>query len=184
LVGQIGQKIFTDLYALAPSKAALCIMALTIIVAANNMVVNLMLKLFGDRRKAVILCGVALSLAGVLLGKYVFAASAGVVCFMIAAILIAFPAGFFPMFSTVAKELNPERYTAMSVAFLNFMAFVFISSYQNIVGLILKSYPTKAGSLAFPVEAYSSVFTFFIIGAVVSTIAALLVPETRDRSVE
>ena len=159
-------------------------MALTIIVAANNMVVNLMLKLFGERRKAVILCGVALSFAGVLLGKYVFAASAGVVCFMIAAVMIAFPAGFFPMFSTVAKELNPERYTAMSVAFLNFMAFVFISSYQNIVGFILKSYPPQPGSLAFPIEAYSAVFNFFILGAIISTIAALLVPETRDRVVQ
>ena len=184
LVGQIGQKLFTDLYGLASSKAALCIMALTIIVAANNMVVNLMLKLFGERRKPVILCGVALSFAGVLLGKYIFAASAGVVCFVIATVLIAFPAGFFPMFSTVAKELNPERYTAISVAFLNFMAFVFISSYQNIVGFILKSYPPQPGSLAFPIEAYSAVFNFFIIGAIISTIAALLVPETRDRVVQ
>lgn len=181
LVGQIGQKIFTDLYGLEPGRGALCMMILTILVAVNNIVGNLLLKLFGNRRKMVILTGVAVSFAGILLARYGFYAGCGWGLFMTSAVLIAFPAGFFPLFSTVAKELFSNRYTAMAVAFLNFMAFVFISAYQNIAGVILKKYPTDAVTLAFPVTAYEAVYHFFIAGAVVSLIAALLAPETKDR---
>ena len=67
----------------------------------------------------------------------------------------------------------------MAVAYLNFMAFVFISLYQNVAGWILKSYPSDKATLAFPVEAYTAVYLFFIVGAVVSLIAVCFVPETR-----
>ena len=97
---------------------------------------------------------------------------------MAAAVCTAFPAGFFSIFSTVAKELNDEKYMGMSVAFINFMAFVFISLYQNITGYVLKAFPPPEGSLAFPLAAYQAVYTFFLIGAIVSLIASLLMPET------
>ena len=178
MVGQIGQKIFVDLFKFTSGKAALCIMVLTVIVAVNNVVCNVILKFFGNRRKLVILLGTMLSLSGVLLAKYVFAASLSGWWFMAAAVCTAFPAGFFSIFSTVAKELNDEKYMGMSVAFINFMAFVFISLYQNITGYVLKAFPPPEGSLAFPLAAYQAVYTFFLIGATVSLIASLLMPET------
>ncbi|MBR2439338.1 MAG: hypothetical protein IKB25_04015 [Lentisphaeria bacterium] len=85
------------------------------------------------------------------------------------------------MFSIVAKELNPPEYVGMSVAYLNFIAFVFISTYQNVSGEILKHYPCAEGSLAFPVEAYSAVYLFFLIGAAVSFAAVCFVPETKGK---
>ena len=83
------------------------------------------------------------------------------------------------MFSIVAKEINKPEHMGMAVAFLNFMAFVFISLYQNIVGWILKGYPVNKDTLAFPVEAYTSSYLFFLIGAAVSLIAVFFVPETK-----
>ena len=180
LVGQLGQKIFVDLYHFATGKAALCIMILTVLVAVNNMTVNFILKLFHNRRKAVILLGAVLSLAGTLTAQYSFYAQLGAVCFIAATVLTAFPAGFFPMFSLVAKELNDVKYTAMSIAFINFMAFVFISFYQNSAGWILKMFPPEAGSLAFSLRAYNAVYIFFTAGAIVSLIAAALLKETRN----
>ena len=178
LVGQIGQKIFIDRFNFTSGRAAACIMALTVIVAVNNVVANVIMKLFGNRRKLVILLGTTLSLIGILLAEYIFAADLPGWCFVVAAVCTAFPAGFFAIFSTVAKELNDEKYTGMSVAFINFMAFVFISLYQNITGYILKAFPPAAGSLAFPLEAYQAVYSFFLIGAIISFIAACLMPET------
>ena len=102
---------------------------------------------------------------------------------MAAAVCMAFPAGFFSIFGTVAKELNDEKYTGMSVAFINFMAFVFISSYQNITGHILKMFSPAAGTPVFSVTAYQAVFSFFLIGAVISLIAALLMPETYKNNI-
>lgn len=181
LVGQIGQKIFVDLFKFTTGKAAACIMILTVIVAVNNVVVSVILKLFGNRRKLVILLGTTLSLIGILFAEYIFAASLPGWCFIVAAVCTAFPAGFFSIFGTAAKELNDEKYTAMSVAFINFMAFVFISLYQNITGCILKAFPPAEGSLAFSIEAYQAVYGFFLIGAVISFIAACLMPETYHK---
>ncbi len=183
IAGQIGQKIFSDIFQLASSRAAFCIMILTIIVAANNMVVNLLLKLLHDRRKAVIVLGVIMSLAGAAVGYWAFGTGKWY-WFMLSGVLTAFPAGFFAIFGTVAKELNPPRYMAMSVAFLNFMAFVFISLYQNITGAVLKRFAENAAVMTFPVEAYQSVYIFFAAGGTVSLLAALLTPETRDRQLQ
>ena len=181
LLGQIGQKTLTDLYALPAAQAALWMMLLTIIVAVNTFLSNMYLSLAGNRRKVMIIFGVLLSLAGILLAQYGFSVQGKAVYFIISAILIAFPAGFFSIFGIIAKELNPPRYVAMSVAYINFMAFLFISSYQNITGWILKAYPVRPGSLAFPIQAYNAVYLFFLAGAVISLIGAVLMPETKNR---
>ena len=183
LLGQIGQKTLTDLYALPAEKAAMWMMILTLIVAGNTFLSNIYLSLLGNRRKLMILSGVLLSLTGILLAQYGFMSKSGAVYFIISAILIAFPAGFFSIFSIIAKELNPPKLVAMSVAYINFMAFFFISSYQNITGWILKSYPITSGSLAFPVQAYNAVYIFFLSGAVISFISACLMPETKNNAV-
>ena len=180
LLGQIGQKTLTDLYALPAAKAALWMMVLTIIVAGNTFFSNMYLALAGNRRKVMIISGVLLSLAGILLAQYGFHVNGNAAYFIVSAILIAFPAGFFSVFGIIAKELNPPKYVAMSVAYINFMAFLFISSYQNITGWILKAYPIRPGSLAFPLQAYNAVYLFFLAGAVISLIGACLMPETKN----
>ena len=86
------------------------------------------------------------------------------------------------MFSTVAKELNKPKFTAMSVAFVNFMAFVFISLYQNVVGWILKAHPADPVTHAYPLIAYEKIFLFFVIGGAISLAACFFFPETRDKS--
>ena len=100
---------------------------------------------------------------------------------MIALVITAFPAGFFSIFGTIAKELNTPDYTAMSVAFLNAFVFGVISLYQNITGLVLKHFAGNADAITFSADAYKAVYVVFIIGAVLSFLAVLLVPETRDR---
>ena len=179
IVGQIGQKTLTDLFSMNTGKAATVIMVLTLIVASNNLAGNFLLQLFQGKRKAVVLTGVIFSMFGIFLAEYVFVMQRGFPMFLISLILIAYPAGLFPMFGIVAKEVNPQEYMGMALAFLNFMAFVFISLYQNITGMILKRFPLEEGCFSFSVEAYSAVYLFFLIGGVISLIAACLVPETR-----
>ena len=180
ITGQIGQKIFSDIFHLTAGKASFCIMILTIIVALNNLVVNGLLKLFADRRKVVILMGTVLTLVGSVLGYWAFNTDKWWF-FMIALVITAFPAGFFSIFGTIAKELNTPDYTAMSVAFLNAFVFGVISLYQNITGLVLKHFAGNADAITFSADAYKAVYVVFIIGAVLSFLAVLLVPETRDR---
>ena len=182
IVGQLGQKIITDIYKLTPTQGSLCIMLLTLIVASNNMGGTLFLKLVKNRRKTVILTGVIFTTCGILLGRWALLSSAPFPLFLVTIALSAYPAGLFPIFSIVAKEVNPPEIVGMSVAFLNFMAFVFISLYQNVAGVILKAYPPQPGALSFPTEAYGAVYLFFIIGAAVSLTAASIVPETRPKA--
>lgn len=178
LVGQIGTKIMSDVFSVKSDNAALFMMILTIIVALNNIGGNLLLKLFKGKRKTVLITGIFSSLIGIALANFVFYSKGNLFLYLISGILIAFPAGFFPMFSLVAKELNKPERMGMAVAFLNFMAFVFISLYQNITGWILNRYQPDAVTLAFPLRAYSEVFLFFLIGAIISRIAVCFVPET------
>ncbi|MBR2439624.1 MAG: MFS transporter [Lentisphaeria bacterium] len=179
VVGQIGNKAMSDIFHIPSRKASMFLMILTLIVALNNMGGNLLLKLFGGCRKLVLITGVIASTVGVSLAYFGFRSSGGAAFFIASGVLLAFPAGFFPMFSIVAKEINKPEHMGMAVAFLNFMAFVFISLYQNIVGWILKGYPVNKETLAFPVEAYTSSYLFFMIGAAVSLIAVFFVPETK-----
>lgn len=180
LIGQIGAKMMTDVYKISAERASVFLMILTIIVALNNMGGNLLLKLFCGRRKLVLISGIISSALGVLTAYYGFLCKGGVGYFIAAGLLLAFPAGFFPMFSIVAKEFSRPEHMGMAVAFLNFMAFVFISLYQDITGNILKSYPVNETTLAFPREAYTSVFLFFVIGAAVSFFSVFFVPETKE----
>ena len=179
VVGQIGAKTMVDIFKIPASKASIFLMILTIIVALNNMGGNLLLKLFGGRRKMVLLAGILSSALGVLTAYYGFSQNGGVVFFLASGLFLAFPAGFFPMFSIVAKEINKPEHMGMAVAFLNFMAFVFISLYQNVTGAILKAYPMNA-DLSFPTEAYTSVYLFFLIGAIVSLVSVFFVPESKQ----
>lgn len=179
LVGQLGKKAMTDLFGTPSARAAFFIMILTIIVAANNMGGNFLLKLLGGRRKLVLIIGILASCLGVLTAYYGLTRGCGVYFFMVSGVLLAFPAGYFPMFSIVAKELNKPEHMGMAVAYLNFMAFVFISLYQNIAGWFLKGYPVDKTTLALPLQAYTSVYLFFLIGAAVSLLSVFFVPETR-----
>ena len=180
LLAQIGQKSIADFGGLSAEKAALCITVMTVMVALNNMGVNLMLKLCGNRRKIVAMGGILCTLAGGAAGWYAFSCNAGLWGVFAAFFLIALPAGFFPLFGTVAKELAPPEYTGLSVALINFMAFVFIALFQNISGRILQNFTPDKG--IFPPEAYGAIFLFIAIAAIPAVLSSFFVPETRPQT--
>ena len=179
LLAQIGQKSIADFGRISPEKAALCITVMTIMVALNNMGVNLMLKLCGNRRKIVSAGGILCTLAGGTVGFFAFTQNWGLPGVFAAFFLIALPAGFFPLYSLIANELAPSEYTGLSVALINFMAFVFIALFQNISGRILQNYTAVQG--VFPPEAYGAIFIFIALASLPGVISSFFVPETRPR---
>lgn len=179
ILSQTGQKTLVDSFAMSPDKASWYMMLITFIVAANNVGVNMLLKLFKDSRKKVLLLGIVFTLLGSGIAWYGFKHDAGLCYFLISVILIAFSAGYFPLFGTIAKELNPPELTGMSIAYINFVAFLFIALFQNITGNILKAFPTIPGSLAFSPAAYSAVYLFFILAATAGVISVFFLPETK-----
>lgn len=176
LLAQIGQKSISDFCGLAAAKAAMCIMIMTVMVALNNMGVNLAVKLCGNRRKIVAVAGIFCTLAGGLLGWYSFSAGLGLAGVLGAFFFIALPAGFFPLFSLIGKEMAPAEYTGLAVALVNFMAFIAIALFQNISGRILQSF--AGGSGVFPPEAYAGIFIFIAIAAIPAVISSFFIPET------
>ena len=179
LLAQIGQKSIADFGGISPEKAATCIMIMTIMVAADNMGVNLFVKLCGNRRKAVSAGGIFCTLLGGVLGWYAFTCGCGLAGVFAAFFLIALPAGFFPLYSLIAKELAPQEYTGLAVALINFMAFVFIAIFQNISGRILQGFSAVNGVC--PAEAYGTIFLFIGLASIPALISAFLVPETRPK---
>ena len=179
LTSQLGLKSLTDHCQIAPEYAATIIMALTLLVALNNIMGNLLLKLCKNRRKPALVISMFSTLAGCVAGYFVFRSTHSVAAVTAAFILIAVPAGFFPIFSTVAKELNPPEETGLSVALLNFWCFVYIAVFQNISGRILQS-ATPADAVIYPPEAYTAVFTFLIIASFISLAGCCCCRETAS----
>ena len=178
LLTQVGQKCIEDFYRLDKYLASLCVTLLSVIVALNNVVVNFLLKLAHGSRTLIFRCGTVLVLLGSLTGLSAFHFHLSVWVLIAAFLLLAFPAGFFSFYSIIAKELNPPEDTGLAVAVLNFSAFIFIALFGNISGVILGFWKAAAVNGIFPGEAYSALFVFLSVSALLSVILGLLVPET------
>lgn len=180
LLTQVGQKCIEDFYRLGKYQASLCITLLSVVVALNNVAVNLLLKLARGRRRVVYIGGTVMVLAGALTGFAAFYGHLSVWVLIAAFLLLAFPAGFFSFFSVIAKELNPPEVTGLAVAVLNFSAFVFIALFGNISGIILGFWKNAVGpDGVFPGTAYTALFAFLAFSALLSVLIGLFVPETR-----
>ena len=168
---QLGQKSLLDHFRLNPETASAVIMTMTIIVTLNNVAGNLLLRLFGGNSKKVIICSLTLSLAGSVAGYAAFQPEGSAITAGAAFILLAIPAGFFPLFGAAAKAVTPPEDTGLAVALLNFWCFVFIAAFQNIAGRIMLHYAVP-GSLHYPPAAYQGVFIFMITATVYGLITA------------
>ena len=156
------------------------ILGLTILVAVNNIAGNFLLKLCKNRRKAAAAVSFSATLLGTIIGYAAFKYSNSVWIVAAAYVLIAIPAGFFPIFSLMTKELNPPEQTGLAVAVLNFWCFVYIAAFQNISGRILQNY-SVAGAQAYPAEAYCGVFIFLTTMNLCALISTCFYRETRSK---
>ncbi|MBE6358245.1 MAG: MFS transporter [Lentisphaerae bacterium] len=178
LSSQLGAKSLTDRCGITAAHASTVIMILTIIVALNNVLGNLLLKLCGNRSKVAVFIAFALSTAGAVTGYLAFSKVTSVILTTTAFILIAVPAGWFPVFGNIAKELNPPEDTGLAVALLNFWCFVFIALFQNISGRIIQ-YFSPADAVSYPPEAYCGVFIFMALAGICGMIAISFHKESR-----
>ena len=181
LVTQVGQKALEDFCMLNKYWASAVIAVLTIIVALNNLTVNLLLKLAKGRSKAIFLGGIGLLLVGTLLGYCSFRFRWQTWSLLASFLLIAFPAGFFSFYSTIAKRLNPPESTGLAVAVLNFSAFVFIALFGNISGWILNAWKGEMTGGVIPGNAYAALFLFLSCSALIAAGIACFVPETQEK---
>ncbi len=181
LLTQVGQKCIEDFYRLDKYLASACITLLSVIVALNNVVVNLLLKLAHGRRTLIYRCGTILVLLGALTGLAAFRFHLSVWVLIAAFLLLAFPAGFFSFYSIIAKELNPPEVTGLAVAVLNCAAFIFIALFGNISGIILGFWKNAAVNGIFPGEAYTALFVFLSASALLSAVLGFWVPETGKK---
>ncbi len=181
LTTQIGQKSISDHCGLSEKYASMIIMGLTLLVAVNNIGGNLLFNLLGKRKKIMAAIAFLLSTLGAATGYVAFGATHSAVLVSLSFILISIPAGYFPFFGSVAKELNPPEETGLAVALLNFWCFVFIAVFQSVSGQILQHYSVDI-SAAYPPEAYCGIFIFLTASGIIGFICALFYPETSSES--
>ncbi|MBQ9338547.1 MAG: MFS transporter [Lentisphaeria bacterium] len=179
LLTQVGQKCIEDFYHWGKYAASLCIGLLSVMVAMNNVAVNLFLRLSGGRHKPVYIAGTALLVLGCLTGFAAFRWQLPAGWLLTSFFLIGVPAGFFSFYSQIAKELNPPEATGLAVAVLNFSAFVFIALFGNLSGLVLSFWKEEVlQNGVFPGDAYACLFIVLASGALVSLATGILIPET------
>ena len=161
--------------------ASMIVTILAIIVACNNILGNIVLKLLHERRKVMMFLAAICHLAGTTLVASSFYFGFSGFFIVLGCILIAIPAGFFSIFSTVIKEMHPVEYTGLAIAMLNFYAFVAIAFCSNIGGIVFSFYesaPQSTEIVSYPPIAYGIIFGIFTIFAALGTICACFLPET------
>lgn len=188
ILSLLGRKCLEDFAHLTPLAAAGWITAMTILVAANNVLANLILKLFHDRRRVMLFFSAFCSLAGALLGLMTFLAHWPGWWLVPAFLLIAFPAGFFSIFGVIVKELNPPEMVGLSVSLLNFWAFVAIAATGHFAGMILHAFEDRAvhtaDAVIYSAASYAMIFVLLSVLAAISMLTAFFVPETHKPTPE
>ena len=185
LLTQIGQKSFEDVYHWSRYSASLCITLLTLVVAFNNVFTSFLLKLTKGRTRPICISGMVVVVIGTLLGSLSFRYGLPAVCLLIGFVLASIPAGFFSLFSLVAKEINPPENAGLAIAFLNFSAFACIALFGNLSGAVLARWKNDMlpGGI-FPPVAYETLFWFLFGSALVALVLSLFVPNVVQKSRE
>ena len=173
-----GQKCLTD-SGISKDHAEYLLTALAVMIAFGNLGTILLLRIFGGRRKLLLLFAGACGLAGGILGASAFQWALPLYAVVTAFVLVAVSACFFSLQSLIVKELNPPDLAGTSISMLNFCAFVMITACQPIAGVILHRFET-AGAV-YPPAAYRDLFLFFVVLEVIGLVCCFGVPETRPK---
>ena len=177
LLTVMGRKCLEDAAGFQVKWAALLISALTIIVAVCNLMGGAVSKAVRNHYGWAMASLSALSLLAVSLGWLTLHAGLPGELLGISYIVICIPAGFFPVYSTMAKDASPARFVTLAVALVNFWAFVAISLVGYLAGLVMRSYEDvaqKVGEvLVYPVQAYEGVFIVFIVFAAIGLLSTI-----------
>ena len=168
LLTQVGQKCIEDFYHWGKYAASLCILFLSLMVAVNNVGVNLILRLTGGRYKPIYVTGTVLLFLGCLIGIAAFRWQLPAGWLLTSFFLIGVPAGFFSFYSQIAKDLNPPEVTGLV---------------GNLSGLVLSFWKADVQRNGmFPGDAYVWLFVVLAAGALISLAAGFLIPETGGKN--
>ena len=183
----MGKKALTDLCNLSPAIAATWITIPAIVVAFGNLATGKIVSFFGNKHKKLVIFSSIFSFLGIIIACLSFTFNLGATFIISSYLVMAIPASSFALYSTVAKELNPPEYVGLSVAILNFFAFVIIALDGNIAGFILKLFETKenlsaTGVYNYPPTAYALIFGILTFFAIAGIIAGCLLPETGEKN--
>lgn len=178
-----GMKCLTDIVHLKTSTASLIISGFATMVAVETLLLNFVMMLCHDRRRVMVFASAISFLTGTLLGWSALQFDLPRILIVAALLFFTFPAGFFAIYSTIAKELVKNDYVGVAIAILNFFAFIAIASAGQITALLLqrweKGSPMGATGILYPEIAYNHIFLFLAGLAVFGLILAFGVPETK-----
>lgn len=173
-----GNKILTDIGRISPFAASLAVTIFAVVIAMNNIFGAIILKLLNNSRKALMMLAGIFHLTGTILCAISVYKNWGTFFIIAGFMSIAIPAGLFAVFSTVIKELHPQKYTGLAVAMLNFFAFVAIAGCGNIAGSVFARFE---GGATYPPVAYAIIFGIFSCFALAGLTASFFLPETDNK---
>ncbi len=181
-----GMKSLTDIVQLKTGTASLIISGFATVVASEALLLNFVMMLFQNRRRVMVFASSVSFLVGATLGWGVLQFDLPRILLVAALICFTFPAGFFAIYSTIAKELVKSDYVGVAIAILNFFAFIVIALSGQITALLLqrweKGSPMGDTGILYPEIAYNHIFLFLIGIAVFGLLCAFGVPETKDKN--
>lgn len=179
-----GMKCLTDIVGFSTATASTQITVQATLIAINCVLFNFVLMLVKNRRKVMVYGGSICALAGGLLAYLTLKMELPRILISASFILITLPAGFFAIYSTIAKELASDENVGIAVAVLNFFAFVAIAFSGQIAALLLQKWesvsPKGETGYLYPAAAYEEIFLFLVFLGAFSLVCAFGFPETKD----
>lgn len=167
----MGRKCLEDVAGMPVKWAALIILSLTIIVATLNLLGGPIASAVKKHYGLALAVATLISIIGAGLGWSSLHLNFAGIATAVSYVLICIPAGLFPVYSTMGKDISPKQYVTLAVALVNFWAFVMISLVGYVSGVVMRSYEGQAEKvgdvLVYPASAYESVFIVFVLAALV-----------------
>lgn len=186
--GVLGKKFLQDAVGLSSADAATFVLVMASFCGLAAVCGGPALRLSGQRRKPVILCGTSMILLSTVLMLVAVLTAAPAWVYLAGYVLLALSTVGIPASSSTIKEVNRPDAVAVTISVHNTIAYIGVGVLGNGAGMILDAFGGRAAvteaRIAYPTAAYATVFVCLAGLALVSTLVTIfLIPETHGRSV-
>ncbi|MHB9131985.1 MAG: MFS transporter [Armatimonadota bacterium] len=182
LQATIGKKFIQDYCGMSDAGAASFTFVMMLITTGIALAGGFSMRLFGDRRKPVMLISIGFTIAGFALTLLFIHLGIRGGWLLICYILLAFSTFTSPVGNTLMKELNPPEAVGTSIGATNAASYIGVALLTTMAGAIMDHFKHGASAI-YPPQAYLTIFAICLAIAVVAFVSALFIRETYGKAV-
>lgn len=183
----IGKKFLEDYAGLSPMLASSMTGVMMLVTMVVGLVGGFLPRLFGDRRKPLIIFSIVFTFSGMALFLLFILLGMRGGWFLICYVLMALSLYNSPVGNAMMKELNPPNAVGTAIGLLNGACYLAVAVLSTITGAIMDHFKDGAvhvaGHLVYPPQAYLTICTLCLVLSGIAFVSAFFLRETRGESI-